>query len=107
MVLATGHDWLLAAAVETLSEALLQWLSQTGAAVRLLLSAERLQALDGRAAKAPCALGLPPSITLVQLQQLAAVTSIPGDTSVLGSSTQANGEELAWSAALMMCSIFM
>lgn len=103
VLLATSHDWLLTAAVETLSEALLQWLSQTGSELRLLLSAERLQALDGRAANAPCAMGLPPSITLVQLEQLAAVTSVPGDTSVLGSSTQANGEELAWSAALMMC----
>lgn len=103
LALATGYGWLLAAAVETLDEALLQWLTQTGAAARLLLSAERLQALDGREASAPCALGLPCSITLVQLQQLAAVTSVPGDPSVLGRPSTVNGEELAWSAALTMC----
>lgn len=103
LALATGHGWLLAAAVETLDEALLQWLTQTGSAPRLLLSAERLQALDGRSASAPCALGLPRSITLVQLQQLAAVTSVPGDPSVLGKPSTVNGEELAWSAALTMC----
>ncbi len=103
LALATGHGWLLAAAVETLSNAMLQWLTQAGPAARLLLSVERLQALDGRAASAPCALGLPPGITLVQLQQLAAVTSVPGDPGVLGKPAPVNGDELACSAALTMC----
>jgi len=97
------HGWLLTAAVETLSEAMLQWLTQTGPAARLLLSAERLHALDGRPATAPCALGLPPGTTLVRLQQLAAVTSIPGDPGLLGQPAPADGEGLAWSAALRMC----
>jgi GTP cyclohydrolase II len=103
LALKTRPGWLLAAAVETLSEAIFQRLKQAGPAARLLLSAERLQALDGRAATAPGALGLPASITLVQLQQLAAVTSVPGDPSVLGAATLAKGEDLAWSAALTMC----
>jgi GTP cyclohydrolase II len=103
LALTTGHGWLLAAAVETLNEAMLRWLTQSGPAAWLLLSAERLQALNGRAASAPCALGLPPSITLVQLQQLAAVTSVPGDTGLLGKLAPANDEDLAWSAALTMC----
>lgn len=103
LALATRNGWLLAAAVETLSEALLQWVMQAGPAARLLLSAERLQALDGRAATAPCALGLPPGITLLQLQQLAAVTPVPADPSLLGTPATASGEDLAWSAALTMC----
>ena len=103
LALPAGDGWLLAAAVETLSEAMLQWLTRTGPAARLLLSGERLQALDGREITAPCALGLPPNITLVQLQQLAAVIPVPGDTSVLGTPTPPDGEDLAWSAVLTMC----
>ena len=65
--------WLLAAAVETLSEALLHRLQGTGAALRLLLSAERLQALGRADALVPQLLELPATLTLQQLQQLAAV----------------------------------
>jgi GTP cyclohydrolase II len=68
--------WLLAAAVETLSDTLLQRLQATGAPLRLVLSAERLHALGRTDAQAPELLPLPATLTLQQLQQLAAV--LPG-----------------------------
>ena len=45
LALASGQGWLLVAAIETLSESLMQQLLQAGPAAQLLLSAERLQAL--------------------------------------------------------------
>jgi GTP cyclohydrolase II len=96
----TGGGWLLAAAVETLSESLMQQLLQAGAAPRLLLSAERLLALGlssvGNVKSAsstsstmappplPQALPLSQRTTLATLQQLAGVAPGPGDRSLLG-----------------------
>lgn len=98
-----GKGWLLAAAVETLSEALLEQLLQVGTAPQLLLSAERLCALGGPAAATPRALALPAGFTLVQLQQLAAVLPGPGDFGLLGTATASTGEDPAWPAALALC----
>ncbi len=116
LALASGHGWLLAAAVETLSEGLMQQLLRAGPAPQLLLSAERLLALGLTAAPAqaspptphlpqpsPQALSLSSRVTLAALQQLAGVSSGPGDRSLLGGCATAAGEDLAGSAALALC----
>lgn len=106
LALASGNDWLLATAIETLSEDGMQQMLQAGPARQLLLSAERLQALGMSKATAPSlpqALTLPPDITLAALQQLAGVSPGPGDRSLLGSAATAATDDLAWSAALAMC----
>ena len=99
----TASGRLLVAAVETLSETLLQQLLQAGTAPQLLLSAERLCALGGPAAAAPCALALPAGITLLQLQQLAAVLPGPGDRNLLRSARPCTSESPAWPALLALC----
>lgn len=99
----TDSGRLLVAAVETLSEKLLQQLLQAGTAPQLLLSAERLCALGGPAAAAPCALALPAGITLLQLQQLAAVLPGPGDRNLLRSARPCTSESPAWPALLALC----
>jgi hypothetical protein len=58
LALSSHGGWLLAAAVETLSETLLQQLLQAGPAPQLLLSGERLLALG--VTKAPARSLLPP-----------------------------------------------
>ena len=98
-----GTGPLISAAVETLSEAVLQQLQQQGAAPQLLLSAERLRALGGPAATAPCALPLPAGTTLLQLQQLAAVLPGPGNASLLGVATPLSDDDPAWPALLALC----
>ncbi|MDZ7589282.1 MAG: GTP cyclohydrolase II RibA [Rubrivivax sp.] len=117
LVLATAQGGLLVAAVETLSQAMWQRLMRIDTSTRLLLSADRLQALEERhgagtdepargpdgAPQAPAPLPLPPDITFAQLQQLAAVTSGPGDAAALGAPQAATDETPAWSAALTLC----
>jgi len=129
LALPGNNGWLLAAAIETLSEGLLQQLLQTvqaGPAPQLLLSAERLLALGGTTPTAPPlstplpphlpsplppplppplpqALTLAPRITLTALQQLAGVSPGPGDRSLLGAPATAAVDSHAWSAALAMC----
>jgi GTP cyclohydrolase II len=103
LALRTDAGWLLAAAVETLSTNLWQQLQATGAAARLLLSAERLQALDADAPAAPRARALAADTSLLQLQQWAAVTAGPGDPSLLGTPEAAPGEAQAWAAGLALC----
>ena len=101
LLLAEGGGSLLAAAVETLSEALLKALLQAGTAPHLLLSSERLGALGEHAEGPPLALALPLGITLLQLQQVAAVSPGPGDRSLLDATTTVAGP--AGQAALALC----
>lgn len=98
----SGSGWLLAAAIETLSESLLQALLAAGPAPQLLLSSERLQAL-GLPATTARAVSLPPAITLGSLQQLAAVSSGPGDPALLGGTLPPGDADRAWPAALALC----
>ena len=97
--------WLIAAAVETLSEATLCSLMTAGAAPQLLLSAERLQALGWSEASTPRALSLREPFTLVQLQQLSAVTAGPGDRSLLGEANAATSATPLLDAALALCKL--
>ena len=101
----SGPDggWLLVAAIETLSETLLRQLLKAGSAPQLLLSAERLCALGGPPADAPCALALPAGIALLQLQQLAAVLPGPGDRHLLQGAQPAKVDNPAWPAVLALC----
>lgn len=114
--LGRGTSSWLVAAVETLSPAVWQQLVAAGPAARLLLSAERLQALGWQDAVAPATLRLPPDTALLQLQQLAAATAAPGVHRPLGEphtaaahrhraadAAEASDESLAWAAALAMC----
>ncbi len=109
LALSSHGGWLLAAAVETLSETLLQQLLQAGPAPQLLLSGERLLALGVTKAPTrslppfPQALTLSPRTTLAGLQQLAGVSSGPGDRDLLGGAATAAADDLAWSAALALC----
>ena len=75
--------WLLVAAVETLDEATLHSLLQCGSAAQLLLSAERLHALDWPDASRARALALQHPVTLAQLQKLAAAAPGPAERSLL------------------------
>lgn len=97
--------WLVVAAVETLSEATLRSLMTAGAAPQLLLSAERLHALGWSEPSKPRALSLRRPFTLVQLQQLAAVTAGQGDPSLLGEASAATSVPLILDAALALCKL--
>jgi len=97
--------WLLAAAVETLSEATLRSLMTAGDAPQLLLSAERWQALGWPDASTPRTLSLRGAVTLAQLQQLAAVAPGPGDPSLLGEADAATSATPALHAALALCKL--
>jgi GTP cyclohydrolase II len=101
LLLVEGRGSVLAAAVETLSEALLEALLQAGTAPRLLLSSERLGALGEHTGGLPLALELPLGITLLQLQQVAAVSPGPGDRSLLDTTKSSAGP--AAQAALALC----
>lgn len=92
--------WLLVAAVETLGEARLHSLMHNGAAVQLLLSAERLHAMGWPDASTPRALALTAAVSVAQLQQLAAVTPGSVERFLLG-----DGEvvDAAMVAALQLC----
>lgn len=92
--------WVLVAAVETLGEARLHDLMHGGAAVRLLLSAERLHAMGWPEASTPRALALTAAVSVAQLQQLAAVTSGTAERSLLGDGEVADAAMLA---ALQLC----
>jgi GTP cyclohydrolase II len=97
---ARGAPLLLAAAVETLSAERLAGLAAAcGTAPRLLLSAERAQALGwpGASTARSHALALPPSVEL--LQALAAVTAAPVDPAVL---TDPQPASAAMEAALVL-----
>jgi GTP cyclohydrolase II len=80
-----GEPGWLVAAVETLGEDRLRHFAGPDAAPRLLLTAERLQALGWAAASTPRALALGGPPALASLQRLAAVTAgeigpeLPGD----------------------------
>jgi GTP cyclohydrolase II len=97
--------WLVVAAVETLSEATLRSLMTAGAAPQLLLSAERLHALGWSEASTPRALSLRRPFTLVQLQQLAAVTAGQGDPALLGEANAATSATPMLEAALALCKL--
>ena len=106
LLLHSGTGWLLATAIETLSEDGMQQVLLAGPAPRLLLSAERLLMLGlsmPTAPSLPQALTLSPGITLAELQQLAGVSPGPGNHSLLGRAATAATEDPAWSAALAMC----
>lgn len=109
VALRTAAGWLLAAPVETLSEALLQRLTPSGLPLRLLLTAERLRALQAGGDSGlpvpgvPLALNLPSDIGLARLQQLAAVTAGPADLTGLEASSAPTEEAPAWSAGIAMC----
>ncbi|MGZ9032468.1 MAG: GTP cyclohydrolase II [Burkholderiaceae bacterium] len=96
---------LLVAAVETLSEAALRSLITAGTAPQLLLSVERLHALGWSEASTPRALSLRGPFTLVQLQQLAAVTAGPGDPSLLGEADADTSATPLLHAALALCKL--
>ncbi|MEO7853602.1 MAG: GTP cyclohydrolase II [Rubrivivax sp.] len=73
---AESGPWQLVAAIETLDAQRLQEFRSLGLPLRLLLTAERLNALrDDVAALQPMALALPNDVTLAQLQSLAALAS--------------------------------
>jgi GTP cyclohydrolase II len=97
--------WLVVAAVETLSEATLRSLMTAGGAPQLLLSAERLHALGWSDVSTPRALSLRRPFTLVQLQQLAAVTAGQGDPSLLGKANTAASATPVLDAALALCKL--
>jgi GTP cyclohydrolase II len=71
-----GGPVLLAAAVETLAAARLQWLAAAGAPLRLLLTADRLRAMGWAQAAGPSSLTLGTPASVDRLQRLAAV--LPG-----------------------------
>ncbi|GAB4552522.1 MAG: GTP cyclohydrolase II [Rhizobacter sp.] len=96
-----GAGCCLAAAVETLSPARLQELVRlSGARMRLLLTAERLQAMGWADASTPLALSLDTPITVEQVQLLCAVTPGCVDESLLGEAEPAGPAMLA---ALTLC----
>jgi GTP cyclohydrolase II len=97
--------WLLAAAVETLSEETLRGLMNAGAAPQLVLSAERLHALGCTDASTPRALSLRGPVTLAQLQQLAAVAPGPGDPSLLAEANASASTPPTLQAALALCKL--
>lgn len=99
LVAPVASGWLVAA-VETLGAQRLRDLQQADPALRLLLSAERLQALGWSAASTARTLALPAALTLPQLQQLCAVEPGGGDRRLLGDPAAA---ELALQAALLLC----
>lgn len=101
LVLVEGTGSVLAAAVETLSEALLEALLQAGTAPRLLLSSERLGALGEQTEGLPLAFAVPLGITLLQLQQVTAVSPGPGDRSLLDTTRTSAGP--AGQAVLALC----
>jgi GTP cyclohydrolase II len=96
---ATPAAWLLAA-VETLLDEQLHSLLATGAEARLLLSAERLQALGWPAASTARSMRLTRQPSLQQLQMLSAVLPGEADTSLLGDPQAADA---ALHAALLLC----
>ncbi len=91
----------VAAAVETLSPARLQALAGlAGGRLRLLLTAERLQAMGWADASTPRALAFSSPITAEQVQLLCAVTPGCVDASLLGDAEPAGPAMLA---ALTLC----
>jgi len=99
----TPTAWLLAVAVESLHEPLLRTLTASGRAPQLLLSMQRLHALGWPHASTPRAFDLLPDVSLLQLQQLAAVAPGPGDTALLGAPTAAGADQPALLALLSLC----
>lgn len=93
--------WLLTASVETLSPAKLQAMTRLagGSPLHLLLTAERLQAMEWPDASTPRAHRLALPVTVEQLQSLAAVTPGCLDTSLLGDPEPADA---AMNAALAL-----
>lgn len=95
--------WLLAVSVEALGAARLQALRRDAPAIgalRLLLTAERLEALRWPDATVPRALQLAPGATVEQVQALAAVSAGGVDRSLLGAGPAADAAMLA---ALDLC----
>lgn len=91
----------VAASVETLSPARLQALVRlSGGRLRLLLTAERLQAMGWANASTPRAVALASPITVEQVQLLCAVTPGCVDESLLG---EAEAAGPAMAAALTLC----
>jgi GTP cyclohydrolase II len=89
---------LLAAAVETLSPARLRSmlrLSTDGAPLQLLLTAERLQAMEWPDASTPRVLRVSSAVTVEQLQSLAAVTPGRHELALLGQAEPADASMLA------------
>lgn len=107
VALSSGTGWLIVAAVETLSDALFQKLAALGQPLQLLLTGERLHALEGRAgpseAAEPGGLTLPADLGLARLQQLAAVGSGPADRQGLHAVPASPKAAPAWSAGFAMC----
>ncbi len=98
-----GSGWLLLAAVETLGDAWLQRLLQAAPGPRLLLSAERLQAI-GRPTATPQAVPVPPGASLAMLRPWAALAPLPGAVPPgFSAAGPAEGEAPAWAAALALC----
>ncbi len=100
----SGH--LLAAAIETLDEALLHSLQQAAAPLQLVLSAERLQALPvPGGTDEPLVKGWlqPPGVGLQPLQRLAAMSAGTPDLHLLRQPQPLNAAEPAALAALSLC----
>lgn len=82
---------LLVAAVETLTEARLAWLTAAGGgAPRLLLTAERLRALGWHGASTARTMAVAPPLGVAGLQALAAVSPGPADAKLLGDARAAS-----------------
>lgn len=106
LALSSGSGHLLAAAVETLDEALLHSLQQAGAPLQLVLSAERLQALAVRGGTAEPVIQAwvqPPGVGLQPLQRLAAVCAGTVDSDLLRQPQPLHAAEPAALAALSLC----
>lgn len=103
LALASGAGHFLAAAVETLDEALLHLMQQAGAPLHLVLSAERLQALAAPAGPRVQAWLQPPGVGLQPLQRLAAVCAGAADADLLRQPQPLQAAEPAALAALSLC----